>query len=92
MAKPKTRDRTAPARRSPTKGKQLLDGVTSEDLVRRFRETKEPPTERVDLRVTKREKLMIERLKEQSGMSVTKLLITLAAIASERMGLSEPDA
>jgi hypothetical protein len=92
MAKPKTRDRTAPARRSPTKGKQLLDGVTGEDLASRFRHTKEPPTERVDLRVTKREKLMIERLKEQSGMSVTKLLITLAAIASERMGLSEPDA
>ena len=42
--------------------------------------------------MTKREKLMIERLKEQSGMSITKLLITLAAIASERMGLSEPDA
>ena len=93
MARSKVRARTAAVRRSAAKGKPLLNEVTGEDLASRFRSTKEPPEERVDIRVTKREKLMIERLKEKSGMSsVTKLLVTLATIAYERMGLSEPDA
>ena len=64
---------------------QLLEGVSAAELRRRL-SLEAPKDERLEVRLSKAEKELVQRLAEHYGVSVSALLVALAKVADERMG------
>ena len=83
MAKTTRNPATPPAPKSNSPA-ALLGGLTAEEM--RAGISGEPAkVERIEMRVTADEKQMIQNLADQCGVSVTKMLVTLAELATARL-------